>query len=76
MILTFWLVGTRIRPRQEDAEALGQWVIQALKTGALPTSTNDSTRANVTRAAVSSLMVLLRNEKLRVVFVKQGGVAP
>ncbi|KAG6614140.1 V-type proton ATPase subunit H [Phytophthora cinnamomi] len=65
-----------IRPRQEDAEALGQWTIQALKTGALPTSTNDSTRANVTRAAVASLMVLLRNEKLRVVFVKQGGVPP
>uniref|UniRef100_H3GYG9 V-type proton ATPase subunit H n=3 Tax=Phytophthora TaxID=4783 RepID=H3GYG9_PHYRM len=65
-----------IRPRQEDAEALGQWLIQSLKTGALPTSTNDAARANVTRAAVSSLMVLLRNEKLRVVFVKQGGVPP
>lgn len=65
-----------IRPRQEDAEALCQWEIQALKTGALPTSTNDSTRANVTRAAVASLMVLLRNEKLRVVFVKLGGVLP
>ncbi|ETI53062.1 hypothetical protein F441_03916 [Phytophthora nicotianae CJ01A1] len=65
-----------IRPRQEDAEALCQWAIQALKTGALPTSTNDSTRANVTRAAVASLMVLLRNEKFRVVFVKLGGVLP
>ncbi|EEY58149.1 V-type proton ATPase subunit H, putative [Phytophthora infestans T30-4] len=65
-----------IRPRHEDAEALCQWEIQALKTGALPTSTNDSTRANVTRAAVASLMVLLRNEKLRVVFVKLGGVLP
>eukprot|EP00644_Phytophthora_capsici_P010322 jgi/Phyca11/573119/estExt2_Genewise1.C_PHYCAscaffold_510194 len=65
-----------IRPRQEDAEALSQWAIQALKTGALPTSTNDSTRANVTRAAVASLMVLLRNEKLRIVFVKLGGVPP
>ncbi|KAG1710570.1 hypothetical protein DVH05_013296 [Phytophthora capsici] len=65
-----------IRPRQEDAEALSQWAIQALKTGAFPTSTNDSTRANVTRAAVASLMVLLRNEKLRIVFVKLGGVPP
>ncbi|OWZ12621.1 V-type proton ATPase subunit H [Phytophthora megakarya] len=65
-----------IRPRQEDAEALSQWEIQALKTGALPSSTNDFTRANVTRAAVSSLMVLLRNEKMRVVFIKLGGVAP
>ncbi|KAL3671219.1 hypothetical protein V7S43_003151 [Phytophthora oleae] len=65
-----------IRPRQEDAEALSQWAIQALKTGALPTSTNDSTRANVTRAAVACLMVLLRNEKLRIVFVKLGGVPP
>ncbi|KAL7680886.1 putative ATPase, V1 complex, subunit H, armadillo-like helical [Plasmopara halstedii] len=65
-----------IRPRQEDAEALCQWAIQALKTGALPTSTSDTSRANVTRAAVASLMVLLRNEKLRVVFVKLGGVPP
>ncbi|KAG6959921.1 hypothetical protein JG687_00004654 [Phytophthora cactorum] len=73
LFLTYMLM---IRPRQEDAEALCQWTIQALKTGALPTSTNDSTRANVTRAAVASLMVLLRNEKLRVVFVKLGGVPP
>ncbi|KAF1777909.1 Armadillo-type fold [Phytophthora cactorum] len=62
LFLTYMLM---IRPRQEDAEALCQWTIQALKTGALPTSTNDSTRANVTRAA-----------KLRVVFVKLGGVPP
>ena len=66
----------RIRPSQEDAEALSQWTIQVLKTGALSTSTNDSARADATRAAVASLMVLLRNEKLRVVFVKLGGVAP
>ncbi|TDH68042.1 hypothetical protein CCR75_008639 [Bremia lactucae] len=63
-----------IRPCQEDAEALCQWAIQALKTGALPSSTSDASRSNVTRAAVASLMVLLRNEKLRVVFVKLGGV--
>ncbi|CAH0474282.1 unnamed protein product [Peronospora belbahrii] len=63
-----------IRPRQEDAEALSQWTIQALKAGALTTSTNDPTRTNVTRAAVASLMVLLRNENLRVIFVKLGGV--
>ncbi|KAI9914427.1 hypothetical protein PsorP6_007806 [Peronosclerospora sorghi] len=65
-----------IRPKQEDAEALCQWAIQALKTGALSSSTNDATRANVTRAAVASLMVLLRNEKFRVVFVEHGGVGP
>ncbi|CAI5724334.1 unnamed protein product [Peronospora destructor] len=65
-----------IRPSQEDAEALSQWTIQVLKTGSLSTSTNDFTRADATRAAVASLMVLLRNEKLRVIFVKFGGVAP
>ncbi|CAI5743376.1 unnamed protein product [Peronospora destructor] len=65
-----------IRPSQEDAEALSQWTIQVLKTGALSTSTNGFTRADATRAAVASLMVLLRNEKLRVIFVKFGGVAP
>ncbi|KAG7401534.1 V-type proton ATPase subunit H [Phytophthora boehmeriae] len=65
-----------VRPRQEDVEALSQWAIQALKTAASANSQSDPVRANVTRAAVSSMMVVLRHEKSRVVFVKLGGVAP
>ncbi|CAI5735954.1 unnamed protein product [Hyaloperonospora brassicae] len=64
-----------IRPKQDDAEVLSQWAIQALTTGSLQASTNDPSRANVTRAAAATLMVLLRNEALRVLFVKLGGVA-
>ena len=66
---------SRIRPKQDDAEVLSQWAIQALTTGSLQASTNDPSRANVTRAAAATLMVLLRNETLRVLFVKLGGVA-
>lgn len=65
-----------VRPKQEDVEALSQWAIQSLKMGSSATSQNDPVRANVTRAAVSSMMVMLRNEKSRVVFVRLGGVAP
>ena len=66
---------SRIRPRQDDAEVLSQWAIQAFTAGSLQASTNDPNRANITRAAAASLMVLLRNESLRVLFVKLGGVA-
>lgn len=62
-----------VRPRFEDVDALCQWAVQALKLG--PNST-DPNRANVTRATVASLMVLLRHQKSRIVFVKQGGIAP
>ena len=62
-----------IRPKPDDIEALCGWAVQALKLG--PTG-NDPNRANVTRAAVSSMMVLLRNERARVIFVKAGGVGP
>lgn len=65
-----------VRPKQEDVEALSQWAIQSLKMGSSATSQNDPVRANVTRAAVSSMMVMLRNEKSRVIFVRLGGVAP
>lgn len=64
-----------VRPRFEDVDALCQWSVSALKLGP-GNSLNDPNRANVTRAAVSSMMVLLRHQKSRVVFVKQGGVAP
>lgn len=62
-----------VRPRLEDIDALCQWAVQALKLGS---SGSDPNRANVTRAAVASMMVLLRNQQARVVFVKQGGVGP
>ncbi|RLN36689.1 hypothetical protein BBJ28_00021212 [Nothophytophthora sp. Chile5] len=48
----------------------------AMKMGAASSSQSDPSRSNVTRAAVASMMVLLRFEKARVVFVKQGGVPP
>ncbi|TYZ58974.1 hypothetical protein PybrP1_011758 [[Pythium] brassicae (nom. inval.)] len=63
-----------VRPRFEDVDALCQWAVAALKLA--PGSHSDPNRANVTRAAVSSMMVLLRHQKSRSVFVKQGGVAP
>lgn len=62
-----------MRPRFEDVDALCQWAVAALK---LAPGNNDPNRANVTRAAVSSMMVLLRHQKSRTVFVKQGGVGP
>ncbi|TMW64385.1 hypothetical protein Poli38472_013007 [Pythium oligandrum] len=65
-----------VRPRFEDVDALCQWAVQALKLGPTSNSLNDPNRANVTRAAVASTMVLLRHQKSRVVFVKQGGVTP
>jgi V-type H+-transporting ATPase subunit H len=65
--------GCSVRPRFEDVDALAQWAVQALKLG--PNST-DPNRANITRAAVNAMMVLLRHQKSRIVFVKQGGVAP
>ncbi|GLE00746.1 hypothetical protein PINS_up009534 [Pythium insidiosum] len=65
-----------VRPRFEDVDALCQWAVQALKLGPSTNSLNDPNRANVTRAAVASMMVLLRHQKSRVVFVKQSGVTP
>ncbi|GAB9470594.1 hypothetical protein Gpo141_00007835 [Globisporangium polare] len=62
-----------VRPRFEDVDALCQWAVAALK---LAPGNNDPNRANVTRAAVTSMMVLLRHQKSRAVFVKQGGVGP
>lgn len=62
-----------VRPRFEDVDALCQWAVASLK---LAPGTSDPNRANVTRAAVSSMMVLLRHQKSRSVFVKQGGIAP
>lgn len=62
-----------MRPRFEDVDALCQWAVAALK---LAPGNNDPNRANVTRAAVTSMMVLLRHQKSRAVFVKQGGVGP
>lgn len=64
-----------VRPRFEDVDALCQWAVASLKL-APGGSHSDPNRANVTRAAVSSMMVLLRHQKSRSVFVKQGGVAP
>uniref|UniRef100_M4BUC0 ATPase V1 complex subunit H C-terminal domain-containing protein n=1 Tax=Hyaloperonospora arabidopsidis (strain Emoy2) TaxID=559515 RepID=M4BUC0_HYAAE len=46
-----------IRPRQDDAEVLSQWAIQAFTAGSLQASTNDPNRANITRAAAASLML-------------------
>ncbi|KAF1318525.1 V-type proton atpase subunit h, partial [Globisporangium splendens] len=64
-----------VRPRFEDVDALCQWAVSVLKLGP-GNSLNDPSRVNITRAAVASMMVLLRHQKSRNVFVKQGGVAP
>jgi hypothetical protein len=69
------LLHRRVRPRFEDVDALCQWSVQAFKLALSASSSNDPNRANVTRAAVASTMVLLRHEKARIVFVRQGGVS-
>nr|CCA18464.1 Vtype proton ATPase subunit H putative [Albugo laibachii Nc14] len=60
-----------IRHNMVDIAAICHWAVQALKLDA----SNDPNRANVTRAAVASMMVLLRNPEARTSFIKFGGVS-
>ncbi|OQS05413.1 V-type proton ATPase subunit H [Thraustotheca clavata] len=60
-----------VRPKEQDIAALIQWILDALKASAQMT---DPVRAAAARNAVTTLMVLLRNNSARVLFAKADGL--
>ncbi|OQR83952.1 V-type proton ATPase subunit H [Achlya hypogyna] len=60
-----------VRTKEQDIAALIQWILDALKASAQMT---DTARAATARNAVTTLMVLLRNNTARLVFTKADGM--
>ncbi|RHY13782.1 hypothetical protein B5M09_007756 [Aphanomyces astaci] len=60
------------RPKEQDIVSLIQWILDAVKASA---QSNDVARAATARNAITTLMVLLRNETARKLFTRAGGLA-
>ncbi|KAF0696601.1 Aste57867_12671 [Aphanomyces stellatus] len=59
-----------VRPRDQDIAALIQWILESLDG-----SSSDGVKAATGRNAVTTLMVLLRSERARVLFTKANGLS-